>query len=294
MADKIFLFFQYVLPKTTISRLLGWLASLNGGYFTHKVIEAFVKRYGVDLAEAKKENIKQYKTFNSFFTRELKEGSRPLADTDLICPVDGRISQLGTIKQGSLIQAKGKSYTVAELLALDALPEETAALLSAQAADFATGSFATLYLSPKDYHRIHMPIKAQLQSMVHIPGALYSVNPLTANNIDRLFARNERVVCNFYAPEVGYFAMVLVGATVVGSIKTHWHGVVNTSRGKQIRYWFYDRQPIVLDKGAEMGQFLLGSTVILLFGANTTEFEPDWQPNKEIKMGEAMGQFVRL
>src|SRR5690625_7269422 len=185
MDDKIFLFFQYVLPKTTISRLLGWLASLNGGYFTHKVIEAFVKRYGVNLAEAKKENIKQYKTFNSFFTRELKEGSRPLADTGLICPVDGRISQLATIKQGSHIQAKGKSYTVAELLALDALPEETAALLSAQAADFATGSSATSSLSPKDYHRIHMPTKPQLQSMVHLPGALYSVNPLTANHIDR-------------------------------------------------------------------------------------------------------------
>lgn len=278
MKDKLFILFQYILPKQAITRVLGWLASCNGGWVTHRVIQAFVHKYQVNLAEAKRDNIRDYASFNDFFTRALKAGSRPLAAADLISPVDGRISQLGPINQQFLIQAKGKEYTLEQLLV-----EDTGQY-------FQGGSFATLYLSPRDYHRIHMPCSATLRRMVHVPGDLFSVNPLTAEHIDGLFARNERVICYFDSELLGRFAMVLVGATVVGSIKTAWHGVVNYQRPGHIRYWDYDHQPVHLQQGQEMGQFLLGSTVILVFEAGAMQFVSDWQAGKTIQMGEAMGQ----
>ncbi|HLS17326.1 MAG TPA: archaetidylserine decarboxylase [Paenalcaligenes sp.] len=263
-----------------MTRLLGCLAAFKGGWLTHQVIRAFVKKYQVDLSEAEREEVHQYQSFNDFFTRSLKPARRPLADTGLISPVDGRISQLGAIKQSLLVQAKGRDYSLAQLLADE---DDTA---------FQNGCFATLYLSPRDYHRIHMPCSGTLTRMVHVPGDLFSVNPVTAENIPGLFARNERVICYFDSAEVGRFAMVLVGATVVGSIKTAWHGVVNHKRPGHIRYWNYDHQPLVLHRGQEMGQFLLGSTVILLFEPDVMEFVPNWQPGAAIKMGEAMGEWL--
>lgn len=279
MKDKLFIFIQYILPKKNLSKLLGYLASLRAGWLTHQAIRLFVKKYGVDLKEAEKERVEEYTTFNDFFTRALKKNSRYFADSDLISPVDGTISQLGKIHEQSLIQAKGKLYSVYSLLADDE-----------QAADYNNGQFATLYLSPKDYHRIHMPLAGRLKKMVHVPGDLFSVNPTTANNIDNLFARNERVICYFDHPEMGEFVVILVGATVVGSIKTSWHGVVNPIRPKYVRYWHYEHQPVYLDKGQELGQFLLGSTVIVLFKENTMQFTEGWEPDKSIRMGEEMGR----
>ncbi|HLR81887.1 MAG TPA: archaetidylserine decarboxylase [Paenalcaligenes sp.] len=280
MKDKLFIFCQYVLPKKLLTRVLGCLASLKGGWLTHQVIRAFVKKYQVDLSEAEREQVTDYYSFNDFFTRTLKADSRPLADSGLISPVDGRISQLGAIKESLLMQAKGKHYSLEQLLAGD------------DVTPFKGGSFATLYLSPRDYHRIHMPCSGTLTRMVHVPGDLFSVNPVTAQNIDGLFARNERVICYFESSQVGRFAMVLVGATVVGSIKTAWHGVVNHKRPGHIRYWNYDHQPLVLYQGQEMGQFLLGSTVILVFEPGAMDFVDNWQANTSIKMGEAMGELL--
>lgn len=278
MKEKLFIYLQHLLPKKYLSIFLGTLASLRAGWFTHKAIQLFVNKYKVDLQEAKQEQVDQYPTFNDFFTRELKKDSREIADSALISPVDGTISQLGRIHEQSLIQAKGKLYSIQSLLANED-----------RSADFINGQFATLYLSPRDYHRIHMPIGGTLKKMVHVPGTLFSVNPVTVKNIDNLFARNERVICYFDNPQIGEFVVVLVGATVVGSIQTAWHGIVNRSRPNHVRYWSYEHQPVFLDKGQELGQFLLGSTVILLFKGNSMQFAADWAPNKGIKMGEAMG-----
>ncbi|HLR30453.1 MAG TPA: archaetidylserine decarboxylase [Paenalcaligenes sp.] len=280
MKDKLFIFCQYILPKKLLTRVLGCLASFRGGWLTHQVIRAFVKKYQVDLSEAEREQVIDYHSFNDFFTRTLKADSRPLAESGLISPVDGRISQLGVIKESQLLQAKGKYYSLEQLLAGD------------DVTPFKEGRFATLYLSPRDYHRIHMPCSGTLTRMVHVPGDLFSVNPVTAQNIEGLFARNERVICYFESSEVGRFAMVLVGATVVGSIKTTWHGVVNHKRPGHIRYWNYDHQPLVLHQGQEMGQFLLGSTVVLLFEPGVMDFVANWQASSPIKMGEAMGELL--
>lgn len=279
MKEKLFIFLQYLLPKKLLTIVLGFLASRRAGWFTHKAIGWFVKRYKVDLAEAKQENIDQYATFNAFFTRELKHGSREIAAAGLVSPVDGTISQLGKIHEQSLLQAKGKLYTLQSLLA-----EQKGA------AHYMDGQFATLYLSPRDYHRIHMPISGQLKRMVHVPGTLFSVNPVTVKNIDNLFAKNERLICYFENEHLGEFVVILVGATIVGSIQTAWHGVVNHDRPGQIRYWDYAHQSFYLDKGEELGQFLLGSTVILLFKEGKMQFNEDWVANKSIKMGEAMGE----
>lgn len=280
MKDKLFIICQYILPKKLLTRVFGCLASFKGGWLTHQVIRAFVKKYQVDLSEAEREQVTKYHSFNDFFTRTLKADSRPLAKCDLISPVDGCVSQLGVIKDSLLLQAKGKYYSLEQLLAGD------------DVTPFKGGGFATLYLSPRDYHRIHMPCSGTLTRMVHVPGDLFSVNPVTAQNIDGLFARNERVICYFQSPEVGQFAMVLVGATIVGSIKTKWHGVVNYKRPGHIRYWNYDHQPLVLQQGQEMGQFLLGSTVILVFEPDVMNFVDNWQANSSIKMGEAMGKLL--
>lgn len=284
MKEKLFVLFQYLLPKKTITVLLGWLASKRAGWFTTQAIKLFVKKYQVDLSEAVKEQPEDYRRFNDFFVRVLKPESRPLATSALVSPVDGRISQLGKLDQELLIQAKGKQYSLESLLAQD---HDYGPL-------FESGHFATLYLSPKDYHRIHMPIAGRLKKMVHVPGALFSVNPATVNHVDQLFAKNERVICIFENEKIGHFAMILVGATVVGSIQTAWHGIVNTQRPKQVRYWDYaqhpqdEYQPVHLNKGEEMGQFLLGSTVILLFEPKKIAFLADWLPGQAIKMGAPM------
>ncbi|RZV30009.1 MAG: phosphatidylserine decarboxylase [Sphingomonadaceae bacterium] len=246
---------------------------------TTRMIRWFVGRYGVDMTEAENPEVASYTSFNEFFTRPLRAGVRPLAASDFICPVDGAISQFGAIDDHHMLQAKGHRFTTTDLLGGD----------PALADQFGHGSFANLYLSPRDYHRIHMPCAGKLKRMIYVPGALFSVNPITARGVPNLFARNERVVCIFESPEHGLFAMVLVGATIVGSMATVWHGVVNAKRGNQVSDWVYDDQEIELGKGEEMGRFLLGSTVVMLFKQGTITFNKDWAPERPVRLGEQMG-----
>lgn len=271
---------QYLLPKQLITTLLGRAASAESGVATTAVIRWFVRRYGVDMQEAADPDIEHYQTFNAFFTRALKPGARPLAQADLLCPVDGAISQFGAIDGDRVLQAKGHAYSTRALVGGDA----------ALAARFHNGHFATLYLSPRDYHRIHMPCSARLLRMIHVPGDLFSVNPVTARAVPGLFARNERVVCVFDAAQ-GPFVMALVGATIVGSMATRWHGVVNPPRPGIPREWRYDEPAIRLKQGEEMGRFLLGSTVVMLFPPGLLQFNADWMPEGVVRMGQAMARW---
>jgi phosphatidylserine decarboxylase len=275
---KLSILLQYLVPKKAITQLAGKLANVQCGYLTTLVIKWFVRRYQVNMSEAANPDIESYKTFNAFFTRALQADARPIASADFICPVDGAISQLGDIKTDQIFQAKGHTYSALELLAGNAT----------LATAFTDGSFACLYLSPRDYHRIHMPCDGKLISMVYVPGDLFSVNPTTAANVPRLFARNERVVCEFDSMMHGKFVMVLVGATIVGSMSTVWHGVVNPPRSHTIRTWNYKNQGILLKQGEEMGSFLLGSTVVMLFEKSAMSFNSNWHPSSAIRLGEAM------
>ena len=279
MSDRLAVLPQYLLPKTLLTQLAGRFASAQLGDATHAAIRRFIARYGVDMAEAANPDITSYASFNDFFTRALREGARPLADADYVCPVDGAISQFGPIERDQIFQAKGHAYSTRALLAGDA----------ALAAEFENGQFATIYLSPKDYHRIHMPCAGRLQRMVYVPGDLFSVNPTTARGVPGLFARNERVVCLFDTAR-GPFVLVLVGATIVGSMATVWHGVVNPPRQGEIKRWDYADKLVDLPKGAEMGRFLLGSTVVLLWPKGTLKFNPEWAPGGAVRMGQVMGK----
>ena len=279
VSDRLAVLSQYLLPKQALTVLAGKLAGAQAGSVTTSVIRWFVGRYGVNMAEAANPDIASYASFNEFFTRPLREGVRPLAAADFICSVDGAISQFGAIERDQIFQAKGHSYSTTALVGGD----------RELAAQFENGSFATLYLSPRDYHRIHMPCDGRLTRMIYVPGALFSVNPTTARGVPGLFARNERVVCVFDTAN-GPFVLTLVGATIVGSMATVWHGVVNPPRPGVVREWRYDEQNVVLRKGEEMGRFLLGSTVVMLFPKNALAFNPEWAPTRAIRMGEAMGQ----
>ena len=277
MSDRLAVLSQYLLPKQALTLLAGHIASARGGANTTRLIRWFVKRYGVDMSEAARPDIESYATFNEFFTRLLKPGVRPIAQADLICPVDGAISQFGRIERDQVFQAKGHRYSTTALVGGDAT----------LARRFDDGHFATLYLSPRDYHRIHMPCDGHIVRMIHVPGDLFSVNPATARGVPGLFARNERVVCVFESA-AGPFVLVLVGATIVGSMATVWHGVVNPPRPGKLREWRYEIEPQELKQGAEMGRFLLGSTVVMLFPAGPLAFNPAWQPGGAIRLGEAM------
>lgn len=269
---------QYLIPKQALTVLAGKLANIRAGSLTTSVIRWFVGRYGVNMAEAANPDIASYASFNEFFTRPLQEGARPLAAAHFICPVDGAISQFGAIERDQIFQAKGHSYSTTALVGGD----------RELAAQFDDGSFATLYLSPRDYHRIHMPCDGRLTRMIHVPGALFSVNPVTARGVPGLFARNERVVCVFDSAH-GPFVMALVGATIVGSMATVWHGVVNPPRPGHLREWQYSDQQLDFKQGDEMGRFLLGSTVVMLFPKGMLQFNPAWTPAQPIRLGEAMG-----
>ena len=266
------------MPKRLMTIFAGLVAGWRGGAVTHAIIRKFVAHYKVDMAEAANPAIESYASFNDFFTRPLRAGARPIADAALVCPVDAAISQFGPIEHDQIFQAKGHSYSTRALVGGD----------QTLAHRFDHGHFATLYLAPKDYHRIHMPCEGRLTRMIYIPGDLFSVNPQTARHVPSLFARNERVVCVFETA-FGPFVNVLVGATIVGSVATVWHGVVNPPRSRDIREWRYDDQRIVLKKGDEMGRFLLGSTVVMLFPQNVVTFKADWAPTRPVRLGEAMG-----
>ena len=277
MFDRLTVLLQYLLPKQALTQLAGKFAGAQLSW-TPAVIKWFIGRYKVNMTEAANPDIHSYATFNEFFTRALKAGARPLADADFVCPVDGAISQFGPIEKDQLFQAKGHTYSTTALVGGDA----------ALAAQFQDGDFATIYLSPKDYHRIHMPCAGRLTRMIYVPGDLFSVNPVTARGVPGLFARNERVVCVFETAH-GPFVLTLVGATIVGSMATTWHGVVNPPRTRDVRQWRYDDQQINFNKGDEMGRFLLGSTVVMLFQKDALQFNQQWSPALPVRMGEVMG-----
>ena len=283
MSDRLAVLPQYLFPKQALTSFAGWVSSRERGWVTTEIIRRFVLKYQVNMDEALQPDIAGYATFNDFFTRALKPGARPMADADLVSPVDGAISQFGAIAHDQILQAKGHNYSITAAVGGDA----------ALAAHYEHGSFATLYLSPRDYHRIHMPCDGRLTRMTYVPGELFSVNPITARGVPGLFARNERVVCVFESPR-GPFVLILVGATIVGSMATVWHGVINRSRGKEVRTWTYPRQgepEVVLKKGEEMGRFLLGSTVVMLFPKSPLQFNTDWVPGRSIRLGEAMADY---
>ena len=279
MSERIAVSLQDLLPKQALTALAGKFASSRAGGLTTSVIRWFVGRYGVKMGEAANPDIASYASFNEFFTRPLKPDARPLAPADFICPVDGAISQFGAIERDQIFQAKGHHYSATALVGGDA----------ELARRFEDGSFATLYLSPKDYHRIHMPCDGRLLRMIHVPGDLFSVNPVTARGVPGLFARNERVVCVFDSAQ-GPFVLALVGATIVGSMATAWHGVVNPPRPGHLREWRYDDKELRYRQGEEMGRFLLGSTVVMLFPQGTLKFNAEWAPQRPIRLGEKMGE----
>jgi len=277
LLDRLAVLPQYLLPKRMLTVFAGKCAASHAPWWTRTVIPWFIARYGVNMAEAADPGAGGYACFNDFFTRALRDGVRPLAQVDFVSPVDGTIIQCGQIEGDQLLQAKGHRYSTRALVGGDAH----------LAARFDDGQFATLYLSPKDYHRIHMPCDGRLVRMIYVPGHLFSVNPTTTRGVPGLFARNERVVCVFESAR-GPFVLTLVGATIVGSIATVWHGVVNPPRLAVVREWRYDDHAILLCKGDEMGRFLLGSTVVMLFPKNMLRLNADWFPARAVRMGEAM------
>jgi phosphatidylserine decarboxylase len=273
---------QYVLPHHFLSQIMSKFTHCENNTWKNLMISQIIKFYHVNMAEAQQDDINAYRSFNHFFTRALKDGVRPLTEvkTGVACPADGAVSQAGQISAGDIFQAKGKSFTVTELLGGDAQ----------RAAPFEDGLFTTIYLSPKDYHRLHMPITGTLKEMIHIPGRLFSVNGTTANSVPRLFARNERVACIFDT-EIGEMALVLVGAIFVSSVETVWHGVVTPPTIREVRSWKYTENAPVLKKGAEMGRFNMGSTIIVLFGKDKAQWLPEFVAGKAVNMGELIGQF---
>ncbi|WP_435236302.1 archaetidylserine decarboxylase [Psychromonas sp. PT13] len=277
MIDSLKIIGQYLLPKHLVSRLTGALAKIEAGKLTTFLIKKFIAKYNIDMSEAKHSDPAYFKTFNDFFTRELRDGIRPIyeGEENLCMPVDGQVSQLGEIKAGRIFQAKGHDFSLRELLGGG---DEIAA-------PFDNGIFSTIYLAPKDYHRIHMPIAGKLEQMVFIPGDLFSVNPLTAENVPNLFARNERAVAIF-STDVGPMAMVLVGATIVASIETVWGGTIAPSKNKTLQYWDYSKQNITLEKGEEMGRFKLGSTIVALFPKDSINFSDTLQAGSPTRLGE--------
>jgi phosphatidylserine decarboxylase len=281
--DSLFIILQQLLPQHLLSRTTGWLAASEIPWLKNLLVKLFAGHFDVDMSEAAEPELQAYPSFNAFFTRSLREDARPIAGDEgtICCPADGAISQLGAITEGRIFQAKGKHFSTAELLG-DAT----------RAKDFDNGQFATIYLSPKDYHRVHMPLAGELSAQTYIPGKLFSVNQVTAENVDRLFARNERLVC-YFDTEAGPMAMVLVGAMIVAGIETVWSGQVAPPT-KDPKTTDFKRAPsgVKLAKGEEMGRFMLGSTVILLFPENSIAWGEQFTANSPTRMGEALASIT--
>jgi phosphatidylserine decarboxylase len=282
--EKLFVLSQYPLPHHPLSRLMGRLTHCRNPAFKNFFIRSITKAYNVNLDEAQEPDIDAYGCFNEFFTRPLKPGARPLTNVPgaIACPADGFVSQVGDIREGQILQAKGMDYSVETLLGGNAQ----------RAAPFLGGEFATIYLSPRDYHRLHMPLAGTLREMIHVPGRLFSVNDSTARGVPNLFARNERVVAIFET-EAGPMALILVGAIFVASIETAWHGVVTPPSSNQVQTWHYDDQSIKLARGEEMGRFNMGSTIIVLFGKDAIHWSETLIPGSVTRMGAAIGQVTR-
>lgn len=265
---------QYLLPQHLLSRMMFRFTRIENTFIKNNFISWFIKSYQVDLSEAVKDNAKDYKNFNEFFTRKLKTKARVIEDGKIVCPVDGSVSQLGHIKDSKILQAKGHLFTVNKLLAEDS-----------RSVKYSNGFFATIYLSPKDYHRIHMPYDGVLNSMTYIPGDLFSVNGNTTNKVDGLFARNERVVC-YFETEFGQCALILVGAIFVGSMQTVWHGQITPPYKKKMQIYDYKDRQIKFKKGDEIGRFNMGSTVIMLMPNNSNKFTLD--ESQLVRMGQSI------
>ncbi|OOF70944.1 archaetidylserine decarboxylase [Rodentibacter caecimuris] len=279
--QRIKIAFQYVMPQLYFTRLAGWFAKQKWGKITHVAILAFAKKYHVDMSIAEKEKFSDYESFNEFFTRPLKPNARPINQNPQgVClPADGRISQLGDIDNTLLLQAKGHYFRLKDLLANDQTLIE----------QFKNGEFITTYLSPTDYHRVHMPCDGTLRKMIYVPGDLFSVNPFLAEHIPNLFARNERVICVFDT-EFGTMIQILVGATITASINTTWAGIINSPRTNEIKTWTYEGENTVkLSKGEEMGAFQLGSTVINLFQKDKIQLADYLAVGIPVRMGELLG-----
>jgi phosphatidylserine decarboxylase len=282
----LFVILQYCLPHHLLSRFIGFFAESKVGFIKLPLITLFIKAFKVDMSEAQTEDPKQFSTFNDFFTRPIKTSARPLCSDseDIACPADGAISQLGDIDDGCIFQAKGKQFSVTALLGGDSYLSQ----------NFSGGKFATVYLSPKDYHRVHMPFDGQLQTMVHVPGSLFSVNNTTTEYVDELFAKNERVI-SIFDTNAGPMAIVLVGAMIVASIETIWARQI-TPYKKTIRTTQYpsDTDEVILNKGEEMGRFKLGSTAIVLFGPDMVEWEENLKAGTGVKMGQKLGRLINF
>lgn len=284
MKGRLFLLFQHLVPQHALSRLVGAFAACRWAWVKTPFINWFAKRYEVNLSEARCSDLRQFKSFNDFFTRELKPGARPIDadDASVVSPADGAINQLGNIAHGTLLQAKGRHFSLVNLLGGDAELAEP----------FQEGSFCTVYLSPKDYHRVHMPLAGTLTRMIHVPGKLFSVNQFTSENVESLFARNERVVC-FFETDHGPMALVLVGAMIVASVDTVWAGEVCPGR-EASAHINYEGQipPVQIGKGAEMGRFKLGSTVVAVFGPGMMQLQADLAAADAVCMGQPIGTIV--
>ena len=281
LRDRLFVLAQHGMPKQALTRFAEFVANSRAPW-TRGIIPWFIRKYGVDMSEAARPDPADYACFNDFFTRALREGARPLADAPFVSPVDGTVIDCVQLDGDTLLQVKGHPYSARALVGGDA------ALVDL----FDGGEAISIYLSPKDYHRIHMPCAGRLRRMVHVPGSLYSVNPATVAGVPGLFARNERVVCLFDS-DFGPFVLTLVGAMVVGSMQTVWHGLINPPRSGTLREWRYDDQDIRLARGEEMGRFLLGSTVDMLLPKGVLRARADWLPGRSVRMGEAMAEALR-
>ncbi len=272
--SRLFIFLQYCLPQHFVSRLFAKLATSQQAWLKNYLINWFIKRYAIDMQLAAQTDLVHYPSFNDFFIRQLKNGVRPIAEQGVVSPADGAISQIGDIINDTIIQAKGQDYTVMQLLGDKAL-----ALL------FSNGKFATIYLAPKDYHRVHMPITGKLIKTIYIPGKLFSVNAVTAANVPQLFARNERLICLFDTA-IGTAAVILVGAMFVAGISTVWGGDIKPSKLPQVEN--FTQRSITLQKGEELGHFKFGSTVILLLPKQTIEWLPTLMAGSVLTMGQQL------
>jgi phosphatidylserine decarboxylase len=272
---------QYILPHHALSGLMSKLTHSENKTWKNLFIKQIIKHYGVNMAEALQPDINAYNSFNDFFTRELKPGIRPLSTeaNAIACPCDGAVSQAGKITDGQIFQAKGKSFNVIDLLGGKAK----------RAAPFNNGIFTTIYLSPKDYHRLHMPLTGTLREMVHIPGRLFSVNPATVNSVPNLFARNERVAAIFDT-DAGPMALILVGAIFVSSVEMVWHGVVTPPSVSSVQSWQYGEDAPSIKIGEEMGRFNMGSTIIVLFGKDQAQWDVEFKAEQPVKLGELIGR----
>jgi len=280
LRGRLFVWFQYLLPQHGLSRLIRAATRVRTGWFKNGTIRTFLRLYRVDMTEAAESDPYRYGSFNEFFTRALKHGARPIANDAhaIASPVDGCVSEAGTIELDRLLQAKGRHYRLTELLAAQSW-----------APRFEGGCFATIYLAPFNYHRIHMPLRGELLETVYVPGRLFSVNAVTAQHVPGLFARNERVVTLFDS-DAGQFALVLVGALNVGSMATVWAGDITPAARRVVTR--VPGPPTTLEKGAELGRFNMGSTVILLFEPNRARWHPQVQAGSVVRLGQSLGIFA--